>query len=118
MKKIILISTLAFALIYSCKDNNDDDDLQPKPLCDSVTYNTLMKTVFTNNCNNAGCHSQGAGGVDLRTYAKVVQACQTGKVAKVIKHTPDVIVFHQTNPVLTERDIKIFDCWVSKNYPE
>ena len=118
MRRIILISTLAFILIYSCKDKNTDDDLQPKPLCDSVTYNTLMKPVFANNCNNAGCHSQGAGNVDLRTYGKTVQACQTGKVTKVIKHESDVITFHKTIPVLTERDIKIYDCWVSKNYPE
>ncbi|MCC6721580.1 MAG: hypothetical protein IT243_05215 [Bacteroidia bacterium] len=118
MRIILIISTLAFAIIYSCKDNGGDDNVQPKPLCDSVTYNTLMKPVFANNCNNAGCHSQGAGSVDLRTYAKTVQACQTGKVAKVIKHTSDVIAFHQTTPVLTEREIKIFDCWVSKNYPE
>ncbi|NUM31783.1 MAG: hypothetical protein HUU47_05610 [Bacteroidetes bacterium] len=118
MIRILLISIFAFTAIISCKENNNDDKPEPKPLCDSVTYNTLMKPVFTDNCNNAGCHSQGAGGIDLRTYAKTVQACQTGKVAKVIKHTSDVIAYHKTDPVLTEREIKIFECWESKNYPE
>ncbi len=120
MKKLLLLTIIISYGFWSCKDGGGSDDKPtPKTLCDSVTYNTMVKPIFTANCAIAGCHSQGAGGVDLRTYAKAKDAAQTKELVKAINHQLDANRnMPQGKPKLSQRNIDIIECWVAKGYPE
>lgn len=117
MRKFLLLAGLAAFSLWSCKDNGSDNP-KAKTLCDSVTYNTMVKPILTVSCNGSGCHSQGAGGVDLRTYNTARAATETGKLIKAINHEAGVPAMPQGMAKLTQRQLDIFNCWVSKGYPQ
>lgn len=121
MKKFLFATLVISYGLWSCKGGGDSTDDPPvvKTLCDSVTYNTMVKKIFTDNCNLAGCHSQGAGNVDLRTYNKAKEAAQTKEMVKAINFELDVNKnMPQGKPKMSQRNIDIIECWINKGYPE
>lgn len=121
MKKLLLATFIISYGLWSCKGggNGSDDPPAVKTLCDSSTFNILVKPIFTQHCNLAGCHSQGAGNVDLRTWGKAKLAAETKEMIKSINHqlTPDKNM-PQSAPKLSQRNIDIITCWVNKGCPE
>ncbi len=117
MKKLLLFLGIASYALCSCKGGGDEKP-SAKTLCDSVTYTAMIKPILTASCNAAGCHSPGAGGVDLRTYDVARAATETGNLIKCINHEPGVPAMPQAMPKLSKRQLDIFNCWKSKGYPQ
>lgn len=117
MKKLLLLAGIATYALWSCGDGGADDP-KAKTLCDSVTYTAMVKPILTASCNAAGCHSQGAGGVDLRTYNVARAATETGNLIKCINHEQGVPAMPQGKPKLSQRELDIFNCWKTKGYPQ
>jgi len=117
MKKLLLLLGIASYALWSCNGGGDEKP-SAKTLCDSVTYTAMIKPILTASCNAAGCHSQGAGGVDLRTYDVARAATETGNLIKCINHEPGVPAMPQALPKLSQRQLDIFNCWKSKGYPQ
>ncbi len=121
MKKLLIATLVISYGLWSCKGGGGGKDDPPvvKTLCDSSTFNVLVKPVFTQHCNIAGCHSQGAGGIDLRTWAKAKLASDTKEMIKAINHelSPSRNM-PQGAAKLSKRNIDIITCWVTKGCPE
>ncbi len=120
MKKLLLLTIIISYGFWSCKDGGGSDDKPtPKTLCDSVTYNTMVKPIFTASCATSYCHLTGTGGVYLNTYSKSKEAAQTKEMIKAINHQLDA---NRNMPKggskLSQRNIDIIECWVSKGCPE
>ena len=116
MKKLLIATCIISFGLWSCKE---DDKPVIKTLCDSVTYNTMVKPVLTLHCNVPGCHSSGAGGVDLRKYDNVVDAAKNKEMVKAINHQLDSNRnMPQGAAKLSQRNINIIECWINKGYPE
>src|SRR5688572_25855250 len=112
MKNLIIIACVISYILSSCKD---DEKPVIKTLCDSVTYITMVKPVLTVHCNIAGCHSSGAGGVDLRKYDDVVNAAKNKEMVKAINHQLDSNRnMPQGAAKLSQRNIDIIECWINK----
>ncbi len=119
MKKLVLAVIMGSFVFWACKSVGPDDPPVPKTFCDSVTYITMVKPIFTEHCNIPGCHSQGAGNVDLRTYTKCMEVCQTKEMKKSINHQLTINKnMPQGAPKLSQRNIDIIECWIAKGYPE
>jgi len=121
MKKILLATTtliLAYSLWSCSSSTKEDEKTTPKTLCDSVTYAGMVKPLMTKSCNQSGCHSSGAGGVDLRTYNTARDATENGKLLLCIKHEPGVTAMPKSAAKLSDREIAIMDCWKSKGFPQ
>ena len=91
MKKLLIATLVISYGLWSCKGGGGGgDDPAPKTLKDSVTYNTMVKPIFTKYCTDiAGCHASGAGGVDLRKYATSVAAATNKELIKAINYQLD-----------------------------
>ena len=121
MKKLLIATFVISFGLWSCKGGggtNGGDNPAPKTLADSVNYNTFVKPIMTKSCNLAGCHSQGAGGIDLRTYAKVAAETQTGKLVASVNRDPGAKLMPQGAAKLSTRDILIITTWKTKGCPE
>lgn len=120
MKKLLIATFVISFGLWSCKDGGGggEDNPTPKTLADSVNYNTFVKPIMTKNCNLAGCHSQGAGGIDLRTYSKVLAETQTGKLVAAVNHDASAKPMPQGAAKLSARDILIITTWKTKGCPE
>ncbi|MCB9252862.1 MAG: hypothetical protein H6605_10370 [Flavobacteriales bacterium] len=119
MKKILLISGMLAFFLWSCGDGGSGNDDKPtvKTTCDSSTYEVLVKPILTQHCNVTGCHSAGAGGIDLRTYLKAREETENGKLIQAINHQAGAEPMPQGAAKLSARELQIFDCWVTKGYP-
>jgi hypothetical protein len=121
MKKILLattILTLTYSLWSCSSSSKEDEKTTPKTLCDSVTYAAMVKPLLSKSCNQTGCHSSGAGGVDLRTYNTAREATENGKLISCIKHEASVPAMPQGAAKLSDREISIMECWKSKGFPQ
>jgi|APGre2960657404_1045060.scaffolds.fasta_scaffold242759_1 hypothetical protein len=120
MKKLILATFILSYALWSCSGSGGggDDTPTPKTLADSVNYTNFVKPIMTKNCNLAGCHSQGAGGIDLRTYSKVFDQVTTGKLIAAINHGAGAKPMPQGAAKLSSRDILIIETWKTKGCPE
>jgi hypothetical protein len=120
MKRLLPFLFLAAVGLWACKDGGGVDlTPTPKTLCDSATFNAMVLPIFTKNCNLSGCHSSGAGGIDLRKYTTSKACGESGLLLPAIKQT----VGGQKNmpqgaAKLSDRDIAIIECWITKGYPE
>jgi len=121
MKKLLLAVIVIYGSfgLWSCKDGGTGGDTPtPKTLADSVNYTSYVKPIMTKSCNLAGCHSQGAGGIDLRTYFKVKDQVETGKLIAAINQTAGAKPMPQGSAKLSTREITIIETWKTKGYPE
>ena len=120
MKKLLIATFVISFGLWSCKGGGGSgkDDPAPKTLADSVNYTTFVKPIMTKSCNLAGCHSQGAGGIDLRTYPKVLAETQTGKLIAAINHDASAKPMPQGAAKLSTREILIITTWKTKGCPE
>ena len=119
MKKLILISALISIGLWACKEKTDDEVIvTPKTLCDSVTYNTMVKPILTKSCNIAGCHPT-AGSLNISSYTTARKSTEDGSLLNAIKHQLGGSKNMPAGaPQLSVRQIAIFDCWASKGFPE
>lgn len=122
MKKLILV-TFAISLgLWACKTKSGDETPVVKTLCDSVTYNTMVKSILTANCTLAGCHNGAAGsggGIDLRTYTLAKAASQNKEMKKSINHQlGGSRNMPMGAPKLSQRNINIIECWMDNGYVE
>ncbi len=74
MKKIIPI--LSALLLLSACEYTSIEELKPEELVDncptdSLSFQTDIKPIFVQNCNNSGCHNSGSFNGDFTTYAGI-----------------------------------------------
>jgi hypothetical protein len=108
MKKQKYIYTLIvlFALIYSCKKNNEEEIN-----CSGVSpsYNTEIKPIINSNCLSSGCHNAGSVNGDFTTYDGLKTVASSGALEKRV-------VIDKTMPAtgpLSLADRKKIKCWIS-----
>ena len=113
MKKLLLASFILAFGFWSCNNGGSAPKPTTKTLCDSSTFSNLVLPVFTKNCNLAGCHSQGAGGIDLRKYDPAKAAGLSGKMLPAINRTAGGTKNMPPAAALTKRELDILTCWIN-----
>lgn len=101
---------------------DDKDTVVQKTLCDTVnfTYTTDIKPIITANCSFSGCHGNGSqsGGVNLNSYANVVNEAQQAQFLGAIKHESGFSSMPQGRSKLSNSQIEAIECWIDQNTPE
>jgi hypothetical protein len=71
---ILIIFTVSFSWITSCKHNADISGLP------EICFTANVLPVFTNNCTMSGCHDgQGESRLTLTSYAEIMKGVVPGK---------------------------------------
>jgi uncharacterized membrane protein len=87
--------------------------------CDTsnVTYSNQISRIVQSNCYS--CHSGSApnGGIKLTTYTEVSNTVKTGVLIAAIKRQNGVVAMPPSGPLAT-CDIRSFELWKQKNYPQ
>ena len=112
----MLAVLIGLLFCFSCS-NDSEDDLSPQTVLPiTVSYNTTIKNIVDNTCNN--CHGtplQNGAPIPLTTYNQVKNAVQNNNLIGRLKST--------TNPMppggnLPTSTIDLFDQWLANGLPE
>jgi cytochrome c5 len=125
MKRFLIILISGFVTLYACKNKSEPVPVKKDPVpvayCDSLkaTYNTHVATLMTASCATSGCHDIfGAGGIKLRNYDEVKTQAGFDRFMKAIKHEAGFNAMPQGKPKLSDDNIKMLECWISKGFVE
>ncbi|WP_207431442.1 c-type cytochrome [Sabulibacter ruber] len=118
----LLVVTLLFSLVVSCKDDKEEDITPNNPQqqqCDTnaVTYSNTVASIISSNC--LSCHSaaMASGGVILDTHSRVKQLADNGKLMGVITHANGFPAMPQGGPKLSDCNIAKIKKWVDAGAP-
>ena len=114
----MFVAAFGLALVSACKKSKEP--VPTTETCDTnpKNYNTHVKPIMTDFCT--GCHKPGGAfsSLPLTTYAEVKNATLNGKLLPSIKHQSGAEAMPLGGGKLSDANIAIIDCWVSKGYPE
>lgn len=110
-----------FAIFIFVTPSCTFDTLEPpvvQEFCDTlnVSYTNQMKTIIDTKCATPGCHIAGFSSGNFSTYDAMISRLESGLIGKrtvELKNMPP-----QGSPTLTEEELDIFNCWLSKDFPE
>lgn len=117
MKKFILPSVMAFALLISSCSNDSDDDVGPNdpPPNNNVTYANSVKSIIDNSCLN--CHGNpptNNAPMALTTYDNVKEAVENrGLIGRVENGT-----MPPTGSNLTNSQVQAIKDWQTGGFKQ
>lgn len=119
MKKVItliFISVLIPAFYYSCYYDNVQDLYPGSVQCDSIQVDFIntIKPMVEVNCAIPGCHTVGAGQVNLTTYQGIKTIADNGKLEERVITRKDM---PPTQP-LSYCDIQYLKSWLQSGAPK
>lgn len=121
--KYITLFILGLSLFFSSCE--DDDAIvvtdQPQTLCDSIDVlytNDVAPILEAAGCSGSYCHGGGAAGIFLDNYANTVQAVESTKFLKAIRHEVGASPMPKSGPQLSDEDIAKIECWIQSGTRE
>ena len=117
-RKLALASFLGMVLfLYNCTTNTiDEGDITDlPPIEETVTYDTDVLPIITNNC--IGCHSgpNANAGLQLTSYANVRAAAEQGNLVSRINNGSNPM---PPTGILPPETRQIIDQWIADGYLE
>jgi hypothetical protein len=114
--KIVLISALVLSLAYSGCYYDSEEGLYYEN-CDTmnVTYTKSVASIFAGYCNS--CHEgTNSSGIVTNNYNSVL--IDTVRISGSINHKQGFIPMPNGGGSLSECDLKKFNIWARKGYPQ
>ena len=107
MKNVLFIFSFAIIML-SCK--------QVSLICEDTeyTYDTDVKIIIEQRCNNAGCHDDGSSNGDFTSYDKLEPFLKNGKFNKHVFVTKDM----PKNDTLAFDQKVVLQCWFENGHLE
>lgn len=112
---VLLVSTVIW---IAC--TKDTVPVEMADCAEIPTYDTNMKALVDTYCAHSTCHN-GTAEVpgDYTTYQGMKVHFEDGIADRVISRQDMPPSYSEGGPVaLTPEDLKLFDCWISENFPE
>jgi len=85
------------------------------PLTRTVTYQTDIKPIMTNNCITCHAGPAPSAGLDLSNYQNTRYAAEQGNLVSRMNNTTNPM---PPNGVLSPETLQIIDKWMTDNLPE
>jgi len=107
MNKLIFIFTITIVML-SCK--------KVSLICEDAeyTYDTDVKMIIEQRCNNAGCHDAGSINGEFTSYEKLEIFLKNGKFNKHVFVDKDM----PKNDTLSFDQKVVLQCWFENGYEE
>jgi hypothetical protein len=108
MNKTLLIVSLSFFFVSSCKKDKDQEKLTPQCDGSSPTYQSTIKSIIDSKCASPNCHP------GYSTYDGIQSDLLDGSFSREVLTDQTM----PKNSSLSQDQLNKIQCWVNNGFPE